>query len=60
MGRQYPDQFEVRLLDCDESGAGEMLARGRAVCMGYLNNKEKTLETIDDEVTRKGFEPKCI
>ena len=26
-----------------------MLSRSRAVCMGYLNNREKTLETIDDE-----------
>ena len=26
-----------------------MLCRSRAVCMGYLNNKQKTLETIDDE-----------
>ena len=26
-----------------------MLSRSRAVCMGYLNNKEKTLETIDDD-----------
>lgn len=26
-----------------------MLCRSRAVCMGYLNSKEKTLETIDDD-----------
>ena len=26
-----------------------MLSRSRAVCMGYLNNKEKTLETIDED-----------
>ena len=25
-----------------------MLCRSRAVCMGYLNNEEKTLEAIDD------------
>ena len=26
-----------------------MLSRSRAVCMGYLNNKERTLEAIDDD-----------
>ena len=26
-----------------------MLSRSRAVCMGYLNSREKTLETIDDD-----------
>ena len=26
-----------------------MLSRSRAVCMGYLNDEKKTMETIDDE-----------
>ena len=26
-----------------------MLSRSRAVCMGYLNNKVKTMEAIDDD-----------
>ena len=26
-----------------------MLSRSRAVCMGYLNNKIKTMEAIDDD-----------
>ena len=37
------------MINVDEGGAGEMLTRGRAICMGYLNKKEKTLEAIDDE-----------
>ena len=26
-----------------------MLSRGRGMCMGYLNNEEKTLEAFDDD-----------
>jgi len=44
VGRAYPDQCEVKLTE-----AGEMLSRSRAVCMGYLNNKENTVNTIDDQ-----------
>ena len=33
----------------DQTGAGEMLCRSRAVCMGYLHSEEKTRDTIDDE-----------
>ena len=25
------------------------MCRSRAVCMGYLNSRDKTMETIDDE-----------
>ena len=32
-----------------QTGAGELLSRSRAVCMGYLNDKEKTLQTIDED-----------
>eukprot|EP00092_Neocalanus_flemingeri_P015406 GFUD01016671.1.p1 GENE.GFUD01016671.1~~GFUD01016671.1.p1 ORF type:complete len:503 (-),score=107.18 GFUD01016671.1:41-1348(-) len=49
VGKAYQDQMEVKLINQDESGTGEMLTRGRAVCMGYLNNKEKTLEAVDDD-----------
>jgi len=49
VGKAYNDQMEVKLINEDNTGAGELLTRGRAVCMGYLNNKEKTLEAVDDE-----------
>merc|ERR1712020_883558 len=50
VGREFPDNSEVKLASVDPAtGAGELLSRSRAVCMGYLNNEEKTLETIDDE-----------
>ena len=32
-----------------QNGAGELCARSRAVFMGYLKDKDKTLDTIDDE-----------
>ena len=40
---------EVQLVDTDDTGAGELITRSRGMFMGYLNNKEKTLESVDDE-----------
>ena len=34
-------------------GSGEILISGRHVMMGYLGNKEKTLETVED--TQEGW-----
>jgi len=49
VGKVYPHYFEVKVKDRDSTGAGEMLCRGRGTCMGYLNNKEKTMEALDDD-----------
>ena len=49
VGKPCQDVMEVKLGDKDEKGAGEMLSRGRGMCMGYLNNEEKTLEAFDDD-----------
>jgi len=49
VGKAYNDQMECKLINHDSSGAGELLTRGRSTCMGYLNNKEKTLEAIDED-----------
>merc|ERR1739838_219226 len=49
VGRVYPEQQECKLIDVNSEGIGEVLSRSRATAMGYLNNKEKTEETIDDD-----------
>merc|ERR1712013_562651 len=33
----------------DEDGSGELMYRGRNIFMGYLNNEEKTKESINDD-----------
>ena len=48
VGRRFP-LSEVQLVDTDDTGAGELITRSRGMFMGYLNNKEKTLESVDDE-----------
>lgn len=40
---------ELKLLNVDEDGNGEILMYGRNCFMGYMNNKEATEETIDKE-----------
>uniref|UniRef100_T1IJB7 long-chain-fatty-acid--CoA ligase n=1 Tax=Strigamia maritima TaxID=126957 RepID=T1IJB7_STRMM len=45
----YCPECEIKLHNVDESGGGEILLRGRNVCMGYLKLQDKTIETIDDE-----------
>ena len=49
VGKPDQERAEVKLIKEGVSGAGEMLSRGRAICMGYLNNKEKTMEALDDD-----------
>lgn len=38
-----------KLLERDEEGAGELAVFGRHVFMGYLNDEQKTNESIDPE-----------
>jgi long-chain-fatty-acid--CoA ligase ACSBG len=38
---------ETMIYKPDENGEGEICMRGRHVMIGYLNNEEKTIETID-------------
>ncbi|CRL03590.1 CLUMA_CG016250, isoform A, partial [Clunio marinus] len=41
--------FKTKTIDQDENGHGEICIKGRHVFMGYLNELEKTMETLDDE-----------
>ncbi|MFT3901158.1 MAG: FadD3 family acyl-CoA ligase [Gordonia sp. (in: high G+C Gram-positive bacteria)] len=47
-GRAYPG-MEIKLDNPDESGAGEVLARGLMVMRGYLDDPAATAKTIDDD-----------
>ena len=49
VGLPYQDGMEIKLNDVKEDGSGEMLSRGRGMLMGYMNNKEKSMEAIDDD-----------
>jgi Long-chain acyl-CoA synthetases (AMP-forming) len=39
---------EIKIDNPDEDGNGEIIFKGRNTFMGYMNNKEATQETIDD------------
>ncbi|XP_017763561.1 PREDICTED: very long-chain-fatty-acid--CoA ligase bubblegum isoform X2 [Eufriesea mexicana] len=46
IGRTIPG-FYTKLANPDSNGEGEICMRGRNVFMGYLNDPEKTAETLD-------------
>ena len=39
----------MRIHNPDSDGFGDICLRGRSMMMGYLNDKEKTLETLDED-----------
>lgn len=47
-GKSLPG-IKTKIVNLDEKGHGEICLKGRHVFMGYLNEIEKTKETIDDE-----------
>ncbi|BFF94140.1 very long-chain-fatty-acid--CoA ligase bubblegum [Drosophila madeirensis] len=48
IGKTLPG-CESKFINKDNNGHGELCIRGRHVFMGYIDNKEKTEESLDDE-----------
>lgn len=48
IGKTLPG-CESKIINQDENGHGELCIRGRHVFMGYISNKEKTEESLDDD-----------
>lgn len=48
IGKTLPG-CESKFINKDSNGHGELCIRGRHVFMGYIDNKEKTEEALDDE-----------
>ena len=48
IGKAYPE-IDVRIHNPDSDGFGDICLRGRSMMMGYLHDKEKTLETLDED-----------
>lgn len=47
IGRPLPG-LEVRILDPDEKGVGELIARGPSIMSGYYENEEETAKALED------------
>lgn len=48
IGKAFPS-LDVKILEPDEEGIGELLAKGPSIMIGYYNNEEATKEAIDEE-----------
>ena len=48
VGKCFP-QFDTRILNPEQDGVGEIITKGRQICLGYLWDKEKTDELIDSD-----------
>jgi long-chain acyl-CoA synthetase len=48
VGKAIPG-VEIKLLDADANGVGEVLARGPNVMLGYANNPEATKAVLDED-----------
>lgn len=46
--------IELKIVDPDESGVGEIYAKGDSVMLGYYKNKEQTNETFDGSWFKTG------
>lgn len=48
IGKAFPS-LEVKIVEPNEEGIGELVAKGPSIMIGYYNNEEATKETIDEE-----------
>ena len=48
IGKAFPS-LDAKVIDANEEGIGELVAKGPSIMLGYYNNEEATKETIDDE-----------
>ena len=48
IGKAFPS-LDVKVVEQNEEGVGELVAKGPSIMLGYYNNEEATKETIDKE-----------
>lgn len=48
IGKAFPS-LDVKIIEPNEEGIGELVAKGPSVMIGYYSNEEATKETIDEE-----------
>ena len=48
IGKAFPS-LDVKIIEPNEEGVGELVAKGPSIMIGYYNNEEATKETIDSE-----------
>ena len=48
IGKAFPS-LDVKIVEPNEEGIGELVAKGPSIMLGYYNNEEATKETIDEE-----------
>ena len=48
IGKAFPS-LEVKIVEPNEDGIGELVAKGPSIMLGYYKNEEATKETIDKE-----------
>ncbi len=48
IGKAFPS-LDVKIVEPNDEGIGELVAKGPSIMLGYYNNEEATKETIDEE-----------
>lgn len=48
IGKAFPS-LDVKIVNPNEEGIGELVAKGPSIMLGYYNNEEATKETLDEE-----------